>query len=165
MKDQKILKIIQIILASVSLAICIFLWGQINGFEQGYVSGVFQEYPHNSEIQFAAHGPNFYEEMNRWYAFIALGFLLFVWGGLVKRLVVSTVLYVLPFFFIILQYWQMIYWKNELLAREYKFPYEYWLQNSIRFDWFCLCAAVCLVIIQIILIINRRLQTETHNIN
>jgi hypothetical protein len=164
MKDQKILKNIQIALASISLSICIFLWGQINGFEQGYIIGFFQEYRDTSVIRFA-HGPDFYEEMNRWYVVITLGFLLYIGGALVKKLAVSTVLQVLPFLVIILQYWQMIYWKNKLLAHEYKFPYDYWLQNSIRFDWFCLCVAGSLGIIQIILIINHRLQIETPNVN
>ncbi len=45
MRNKDLVKIISITLALVSLVTCLFIWGQVSGFEKGYLYGVFQNPP------------------------------------------------------------------------------------------------------------------------
>lgn len=160
MKYKNALKIKSFVIALISLSICLYLWGQINGFEQGYTSGVFNEYPHVSEVKIAVHGPNFFDVMNQWYLIIISGFSLYIISNFLKPLAISSTLCILSLAVIIASSLQIISFKNEILDMEYKFPYDYWLNNSIYFDWSCLFTAITLMFIQVAIIIISKFDIE-----
>ncbi len=60
----------------------------------------------------------------------------------------------------------MLSYKNVILAMKHKSPYDYWLNNSIYFDWFLLIATAILIFIQFtIVIINKKTDIETIKID
>ncbi len=140
MKNNNLVKVASIILASVSICICLFIWGKVSGFEYGYFYGVFQNPP---STFFNASGPNFFQEINKWYFIITVGFCIYIIGKLLKSLAVSSIICILSLSVGFYPYWDMLSYKKEILAMETKFPYDYWLNKSVYFDWFLLCQYLC----------------------
>lgn len=161
MGNKDLLKIISIALALVSLAACLFIWGQLSGFEKGYFYEVFLSPPSTG---FSSSGPNFFQSINQWYFIIAIGFFIYSIGKFLKSLVLSTIICILSLSAGLYPFWDMISYKREVLAMKTKFSYDYWLNNSIYFDWFILFAAIILIFVQVTLFITRKLNTETFKI-
>jgi hypothetical protein len=162
MKNKNLVKVISISLALFSIGICLFIWGQVSGLEKGYFYGVFQSPPYTGII---AHGPNFFQSINIWYFIIAVGFCVYIVGKFLKSWTASNSVCILSLCAGIYPYWDMFSYKKEVLAMKTKFSYEYWLNNSIYFDWFLLFAAIILMIVQVNLIMTRKVHIETFKIN
>ena len=162
MKYKQVLKVISFVLGLISFSICLYLLGQLSGFEQGYISGVFNEYPHvsDSDISFSTSGPNFFEFTNQWYLLMTVGFSIYLYCNFLKPITVSIASCIFSLLIVFLAAWRIIPFKNEILAMEYKFPYDYWLNNSIYLDWFCLFTAIILLLIQVVLTIPAKADID-----
>lgn len=162
MKNKDLVNVIPISLALFSVGICLFIWGQVSGLEKGYFYGVFQSPPYTGVI---AHGPNFFQSINIWYFIIAVGFCIYIVGKFLKSRTASNAICMLSLSVGIYPYWNMFSYKNEVLAMKTKFSYEYWLNNSIYFDWFLLFAVTILMIMQVNSIMTRKVDMEIFKIN
>jgi hypothetical protein len=154
MKNKDILRIFSCVLASASLIICVFIYGEISGFKQGYDVSFSEQFP-GSRIMFSGDGPNFYEYIGEGYAYIAFCFCTYIIGRLLKEKILLHTICIFALGVIIYQYELLLKFKYGVLAIEGEFSYNNWLLNSIPFDWFCLSTALTLLIIQIaILVVN-----------
>jgi hypothetical protein len=162
MKNKELVKMISVTLGSFSLAACFLIWGLLSGFEMGYFYGVFQDPPSNG---FGAHGPNFFQSINIWYFIIGVGFCIYIIGESIKPLVASSAVCILSLIVSIYPYWDMLSFKKEILSMQDKFSYDYWLNNSIYFDWCLLFTSIILMFIQFTKVSPRGLNTETYKIN
>ncbi|MCY7347864.1 MAG: hypothetical protein LH614_16830 [Pyrinomonadaceae bacterium] len=162
MKYKQVLKVISFVLGLISLSICLYLLGQLNGFEQGYISGVFNEYPHvsDSSLRFSSGGPNFFEFTSQGYLLMVVGISVYLYCNFLKPAAISIALCIFSLAIVFVALWRIIPFKNEILAMEYKFSYDYWLNNSIYSDWFCLFTAVILLLIQIALTIPTKVDID-----
>lgn len=156
MSRKDTVKLTQIILASISLAICIFFWGRVIGIDQGYLNNLFVKPPGVSEIQLSSGGPNFFEVIPAGYSVVCIGFILSIIGTLQKELSVSTGINLFSSGLIILSFWNMLTYKIEILSIKTKLPFDYAINQSIYFDCFCLLAAVSILAAQIILFITNK---------
>ncbi len=50
MRSKDLLQIISVSLALISLFVCLFLWGQLSGFEKGYFYGMFKDVSQTSAL-------------------------------------------------------------------------------------------------------------------
>ena len=152
MKSKSSVRTISIILALVSIGICLVFWGLVSGLEKGYFYGVFQDPPH---MGFAVHAPNFFSVTNTWYFIIAIGFSVYIIGKFLKSLIASTIVCILSLSVALYPFWDMYFYKREVLGIETRFSYDYWLRISTYFDWFLFCTAIVLMIMQFFLVLRR----------
>jgi hypothetical protein len=165
MKNKELVKITSIALALVSLTICIFIWGQVSGLEKGYLSGVLYPYqPTTPEISFSG-GLSIFDRLNNWYFIITVGFCIYIIGKFLKSLIVSTAVCFLSLSIALYPFLDMLLYKNQILSISGYWKDNYWLNISIYFDWYLLIAALILMFIQFLLVITRKLKTETFKIN
>ncbi len=157
MKGKDCVKITSVILALFSIGICVFIWGQVSGFEKGYFYGVFSPPPSTG---FSASGPNFFQEINILYFILAVGFCIYSIGNLLKPSALSSTIRLLSLIVPIYPLWRTLSFKKEVLAMETKFSYDYWLNNSIYFDYLLLFIASILILFQVALIISNKLDIE-----
>jgi uncharacterized membrane protein len=91
---------------------------------------------------------------------MTVGFSIYLYCNFLKPITVSIASCIFSLLIVFLAAWRIIPFKNEILAMEYKFPYDYWLNNSIYLDWFCLFAAIILLLIQIALTISAKADID-----
>ncbi len=163
MKNREVVKITSIALALISMAVCLFIWGRLSGFEKGYFYGVFQALPQTGWSGVGER--NYFQFMNMSYFIIAFGFCIYIVGKFLKPLVVSSTVCILALSISIYPFWDMFAYKNEILSMKSIPSYYPWLNSSIYFDCFLLFTAVILIFIQITLFITRELNTERFKIN
>jgi hypothetical protein len=163
MRNEDLVKIISITLALVSLITCLFIWGQISGFEKGYLYGVIQSPPRIEGI--SGQEVNFFQIINSIYLIISLGFCAYIIGKFLKSLVISSVICMVSLSVVVIPLYDILRYKNDFLPVTRPGSDVFWLNNSIYFDWFFLFATVTLMFVQITLINTRKLDTETLKIN
>lgn len=152
MRSKDLLQIISISLALISLFVCLFLWGQLSGFEKGYFYGMFKDV---SQTKFSGIGEtNYFHAMNFWYLIIAIGFCGYIAGKYLKPLFISSIVCILSLSVVIYPFWDMLHYKNEVLTISSHYRDNSWLNISIYFDWFLLLATVILLFFQFIIMIN-----------
>ena len=162
MRSKDLSQIISISLALISLLVCLFLWGQLSGFEKGYFYGMFKDVP---QTRFSGVGEtNYFHAMNFWYLIIAVGFFVYVIGSYLKPLFISSIVCILSLSIVIYPFWDMLEYKNEVLTISSHYRNDSWLNISIYFDWFLLLAAIILMFIQFTRMINNS-RTEIKAIN
>ena len=164
MRNKDLVKTISITLAIVSLVTCLFIWGQISGFEKGYLYGLIQNPPRIEGIS-GQGGTNFFQVINTWYLITVLGFCAYIIGKCLKPLVVSSIICMVSLSVVILPLFNILQYKYDFLPVTRPGSDVFWLNNSIYFDWFFLFATVTLMFVQITLINTRKLDTETLKIN
>ncbi len=114
MRSKDLSQIISISLALISLLVCLFLWGQLSGFEKGYFYGMFKDVP---QTRFSGVGEtNYFHAMNFWYLIIAVGFCAYVIGSYLKPLFISSIVCILLLSVVIYPFWDMLHYKNEVLT-------------------------------------------------
>ena len=161
MKNRNLLKIASIILALVSLAIGLFFWGELSGFEKGYFYGIFQNPPQTGTVVFTF---NHFQSINIWYFIITVGFCVYIIGKFLKPLLVSSSICILSLSIVFYPFWDMLQYKNEMLNVSHHYREDFWFNISIYFDWFLLFATIILMFTQFTLFITRKLNTETFKI-
>ncbi len=155
-----------IALALVSLISCIFIWGQVSGFEKGYLSGVlYSTELIEPKISFSGGGFSIFDRLNNWYFIITIGFCIYIIGKFLKPLIVSSAVCLLSLSIALYPFSDMLFYKSNVLSISNHNRDDYWLNISIYFDWFLLLAAVVLMFIQFVLVITRKLDNETFKIN
>lgn len=159
MEIKKSIKIVPIGIASISFAICLFLWSEINGFEQGFRAAYNIEHI-NSSIQFVTHGPNFFDFIIEKYFFIGLCFCIYIIGKLLKEENSSQVLCISSLVVSIVLYWQLLQFKFGINNTE--LIYNNWLHKSLKFDYFCFFSVLILLAMQIF-ILSLRWSNKTGN--
>ncbi len=164
MRNKDLVKIISITLALVSLFTCLFIWGELSGFEKGYFYGFIQNPPHIEGIS-GNDGTNFYQIINITYFIISIGFCAYVTGKLLKSPVLSNIVCIVSLSLVTYPLFNILLYKNDFLPFNGSGSRVFWLNNSIYFDWFFLFATVILLLIQLILINTRKLNAETLKIN
>lgn len=154
MKRRHFINIVPIILALGSIGTCVIFWGLVSGFERGYFYGVFHNPPPTPGI--AVHGPNFFQQINIWYFTVFVGLCGYIFGKLFKPLVVSTVICVFSLSVALYPFWDMYFYKREVLEIDYPFSYTYWLRVSTYFDWLMICTVIALMLFQILLTLRSK---------
>ena len=155
-------------LASLSVCVCLYVWGQLSGLEKGYFYGVFIPAP---QPETAVYGHDFYQTVNIWYCFITAGFCVYAAGRLLlSNAGFSNAVCILALSVGLYPFRDMFIYKKgiidfDLLYRSSSLPYFQWLKLSVYFDWFLLSAALILLIAQVILMITSGVNKETIKIN
>jgi hypothetical protein len=150
-------------IVAVSLAVSMFMWAHLSGFEYGFFYGVFRNPPSDG---FAAHGPNYYQSLNAWYFSISLCLSFVMTAKFFRHTIVSGVLCILLLAFITVSTGEMIEYKNLVIAGLPGYsslwfdPYP-WLNSSIYFDGFCIFAFVVLLVIEIWMMRSVRVSSES----
>lgn len=139
MSNKESVRIISVSLASVSFVTCLVIWWLLNSFEPPYRIPFF-----------SSSGRDFFHSINTWYFIIGVGFFIYISCEFLKLSVVSNAISILSLCVGMYPHWNMLSYKKEILSMETKFPYNYWLNNSIYFDWFLLCASIILMFIQLL---------------
>jgi hypothetical protein len=164
MRNKDLVKIISITLALVSLFTCLFIWGELSGFEKGYFYGFIQNPPHIEGIS-GNDGTNFYQIINITYFIISIGFCAYVTGKFLKSSVISNIVCMASLSIVTYPLFNILLYKNDFLPVKGPGSHVFWRNISIYFDCFFLFATVILLLIEIILINTRKLSTETLKIS
>lgn len=148
---NRVFRVIFLLCALAVLVSGASLLAEIRGFEQGYDAAIRVEFPEASNVDFIAHGPNFYSEVSRYYfaASTAIGiyfvFTLVSFALLnkdsIQRIGSFTSLVLLGIS--IYGFANLALYKSSLLTLEsgQLLPYVGWLRSSTRLD-LTLCGVV-----------------------
>ena len=160
--DVDRLKKTSIAISAVLLAVSIFMWAQLSGFEYGFFYGVFQNPPSRG---FAEHGaPNYYQSLNGWYLSICVCLSFVLITKFFRYRVASGVISILLLAFITISAWNMIDYKTYILPSSHSYLWsdrDWWLTSSIYIDWFCIFAFVVLLVIEIWMVRLAKVRSES----
>ncbi len=161
MESKESIRITLAAFAWILLGLCLFIWGKVSGFEEGFFYGVFRPPP---PTRFSADGPNFYQTVNCWYFLIAVCLSIYIIATFLKPLALSCVICLFSLAVAVYPFWHSFKFKYGILEMKANFPYDYWLKISVYFDWFCLVGIMILMLIQFISIISNRLEDKPNSI-
>ncbi len=158
MSGKTLLQTTAILLTSISIGICTFLYGQISGFYQGMMAAVPSVI--DPAIKFGIHGPNFFDEVATKYSILALSFYICFIGRQIKTVEVSYCLCFLSLAVVLFVYWQLFRIKYGI-DDSAALAYRDWLNTSIRLDWLSCGSAVILLVIQsFTVVLDREIKTQ-----
>jgi hypothetical protein len=148
---------ITIPLAVAVLILSCFAWGSVSGLEKGFFYGLFSNPPTSG---FAAHGPNYYQELNSWYFWIVLSaatlIILTFWsshiGSLIKILLCC---------FSLISFWNMFDFKLSVLGLDRCCKDYPWLRTSVYLDLFTALALFGILSKELISLVKASSRLET----
>src|SRR5688500_15168074 len=159
MKDKDLLKILSIAFSFFGLVTCLYIWGQLSGFEKGYFYGVFYTKQPDPNIIGSYFGSDIFEHINNWYFTITFGFSVYMIGKCLKSMMLSSIVCIVSLCIALYPFFDMLVYKTTD-----HYGIKQWVNNSIYFDCFLLFTVIILMFIQFNLIITRKLESETFKI-
>lgn len=151
MKFPSILRILSIVFAFTLLAICLLLWGEIRGFEQGVLAASGIEDFASIKSSFSVHGPNFFEVTAEKYSFIAVILVLYLISKSLEESIISNCLCLLSTGGGIILFGSLLLFKIGIDDSTALF-YREWLAKSIIIDGIGLFITAILFLAQVILL-------------
>lgn len=160
---SKILRKISLSLGLIAFIVCLGLYFEYYGFDQGFL--VAEKSYENllvDRIELSGDGPRTYEFFGDMYRYIASFLLIFLISKFLEAKNLSEIVFGRKLLFQIMclfslslalyQFWQLFYWKKDRSQSSFwTEPYDKILRDTVLFDWFCLVIILVLLIIQIII--------------
>ncbi len=145
---EKILKSASILFAFVLFSVCIMLWGEIKGFEQGMLAASGIEDWESITQNFSVSGPNFFESVIEKYILLAVFFCVYLYGKIAVKSLLTHYISFTSLGIIIFLYWRLLQFKYGIDETAVLF-YRKWLTKSISLDWVCLLMTMVLIVFQV----------------
>ncbi len=146
-----------IVFSLLVIGVSVFSWTVLSGLVYGFFYGVFED---PSFQGFVAHGPNFYQEHNRWYLqIIFLNVVFIVTKAIDSR--VGSYVGVLLFCISVFPFLNMVTLKLSVLELELCCENYPWLQSTLYLDLFSAGLTALLLGLELLSILKGGSKMET----
>lgn len=128
--EMSIASLFKVLLTFSGFGASVYLMAEILGFQKGTEALVS---PTADGFAFVAHGPNFYEYLASRYLIIALSFFVVFLFSLFERRILRIVSISICSVLVIFGLWQIVNFKF-LVLEIANFPYNEWIETSVKYD-------------------------------